>query len=240
MLKIKNLNVEINKQKILSDVSLTAEKGEIVVITGTNGSGKTTLLQTIMGINPVLSGEILLNNENLENLEISYRAQKGVALAFQHPTLFKGLTVKNLLEIANPSAKKIDVACNFLSQVGLCARDYLAREFNQSLSGGERKRIELATILARDAEVNLFDEPESGIDMWSFDGLTNIFEKLKQAGRIVVIVSHNQKILEKADKVIVLEKGKILHTLKPQDALKHILKSSCIKLTENGGNNEIN
>ena len=240
MLKIEKLNVKIGNKKILNDVSFEAKPGEIVVITGTNGSGKTTLLETIMGITSASSGQIFLEKQEISGLDVSYRAQKGIALAFQHPTLFKGLTVQNLLEISNPSAKKIDFACNYLSQVGLCARDYLSREFNASLSGGERKRIELATILARGAKVNLFDEPESGIDMWSFDGLTNIFDGLKKAGKIVVIVSHNQKILEKADKVLVLQKGKILHMGKPEEVLKHINRSSCIKLTQNGGENEIN
>lgn len=240
MLKIEKLSVKIGNKKILNDVSFEAKPGEIVVITGTNGSGKTTLLETIMGITSASSGQIFLEKQEISELDVSSRAQKGIALAFQHPTLFKGLTVQNLLEISNPSAKKIDFACNFLSQVGLCARDYLSREFNASLSGGERKRIELATILARGAKVNLFDEPESGIDMWSFDGLTNIFDGLKKAGKIVVIVSHNQKILEKADKVLVLEKGKVLRIGTPKDVLKHINRSSCIKLTQNGGENEIN
>lgn len=240
MLKIEKLNVEIENKRILDNISFEAKSGEITVITGTNGSGKTTLLQTIMGITPLKSGKIVLNNEKISDLDVSERAKKGISLAFQHPALFKGLTVQNLLEIANKDAKKLDLACEYLSQVGLCARDYLNREFNSSLSGGERKRIELATLLARGAKVNLFDEPESGIDMWSFDSLTNIFENLKKSGKIVLIVSHNQRILEKADKVIVLQQGKIFQSGAPKDVLKHISKSSCIKLTQNGGENEIN
>ncbi|MBR5226922.1 MAG: ATP-binding cassette domain-containing protein [Clostridia bacterium] len=240
MLKIEKLNVNIENKEILSDVSFEVKSGEIVVITGSNGSGKTTLLETIMGITPAKSGKIILNGQDISALNISQRAKKGVALAFQHPTLFKGLTVQNLLEISNKNAKKLDFACECLSQVGLCARDYLNREFNSSLSGGERKRIELATVLALNAKLNLFDEPESGIDMWSFDNLISIFENLKKQGKTAIIVSHNKKIMESADQVIVLEKGKILHSGKPKDVLKHISTSSCIKLTQTGGENGIN
>lgn len=240
MLKIEKLNVNIENKEILRDISFEAKSGQIVVITGSNGSGKTTLLETIMGITPSKSGKIILNGEDISSLDISQRAKKGVALAFQHPTLFKGLTVQNLLEISNKNAKKLDFACDYLSQVGLCARDYLDREFNSSLSGGERKRIELATVLALNADVNLFDEPESGIDMWSFESLTSIFQNLKKQGKTVVIVSHNKRIMESADQIILLEKGKSLHSGKPKEVLKHISASACIKLSQTGGENGTN
>lgn len=233
MLKIENLKIILNRTKTIDNISFCAQHGSITVITGGNGSGKTTLLSAIMGIKKVDYGKIWLDDDDITNLSIAKRAKLGISLAFQHPTPFKGITVQKLLSLANPAAQKLNVACEYLSQVGLCAREYLTREFNATLSGGERKRIELALTLARDAKVCIFDEPESGIDMWSFDNLATIFDDLKNAGKIVIIVSHNPKILALANQVLVLENGKIAPTDKAQQALNNI-GSSCIKLA-NGG-----
>ena len=235
MLKIENLCLKINNNSTLENISFFAKRGQITVITGSNGSGKTTLLKTIAGIHKQTQGKIFLDDLEITNYSINQRANCGFSIAFQHPTLFKGLSVQNLLEIANPSAKELEKSCNFLSQVGLCARDYLNREFNHTLSGGERKRIELAITLARGALVNLFDEPESGIDMWSFDDLLEIFENLKKQNKIVVIVSHNPKIIAMADQLVVLEKGSISKVGSPDSVLEYIKKDACIKLKKQGG-----
>lgn len=237
MLKIDSLKAEINQKPIIDNISFIAECGKVTVITGSNGSGKTSLLSCIMGILPIQNGKIIFLGQDITKLSITERANLGFSIAFQHPTLFKGLTVQNLLEIANPKAQKLDVACAYLSKVGLCARNYLNREFNASLSGGERKRIELALTLAKDAKVNLFDEPESGIDMWSFEELTSIFSDLKLQNKAIIIVSHNKKILEMADKVIIMEHGKIAKECHGKDVDKHINDISCIKLQSKGGEN---
>ena len=236
MLKIENLNLKIDNRETLQNISFDAKEGEITVITGANGSGKTTLLKAISGIQNISSGKIFFGDVNITAHTITQRANEGLAIAFQHPATFKGITVQNLLEIANKNAKNIDEACKFLSQVGLCARDYVNREFNQTLSGGERKRIELALMLARNAKINLFDEPESGIDMWSFEDLAKIFETLKTQNKVVVIVSHNQKIIEKADNLIVLDKGQIIKMGAPKDVFQHIKQGACTKLSQGGQN----
>lgn len=229
MLQIENLNLKLNDKKTLTNITFSAKRGTLTVITGENGSGKTSLLKSIMGINSA-SGKIMLDNLDFSSKDASFRAKNGFSYAFQHPALFKGITVKKLLEIANNNAKQLDWACNYLSQVGLCARDYLDREFNKTLSGGERKRIELALCLARDAEVYLFDEPESGIDLWSHENLSQIFENLKKQNKIVIIVSHNKKILEKADNVLVLKDGKLLEESNAQAFLRQLDTRYCIKL----------
>jgi Fe-S cluster assembly ATP-binding protein len=233
MLKIDKLSFSINKEKILENISFSAKSGSITVITGSNGSGKTTLLKSIIGINSA-KGKIWLDEKEISKLDVSMRAKTGLAYAFQHPAFFKGITVKQLLEIANPEAKNLDNACLYLSQVGLCARDYLDREFNKTLSGGERKRIELALCLARNAKVYLFDEPESGIDMWSFDSLTEIFNTLKKQGKIVIIVSHNKKIMKNADNIVLINKGKIIDNGPPETIFDKLENNTCIKLQ--GGN----
>lgn len=238
MLKIENLNLKLENKIILENITFGAKSGEITVITGANGSGKTTLLKTIAGITKPSNGKIFFNDMDITAHTITQRANDGFAFAFQHPPLFKGITVQNLLEFANKDAKDLDIACNLLSKVGLCARNYINREFDKTLSGGERKRIELALTLARKASVNLFDEPESGIDMWSFEDLAQIFEDLKLQNKVVVIVSHNQKIIEKADNLIVLENGQIKKMGAPEDVLAHIKQGACAKLAQGGENAE--
>ena len=210
MLEVKNICysvLENGKEKvILNKVSFSVADGENLVITGHNGSGKSTLLKIIMGIVKQTSGQILFDGKDISELSIDQRAKLGIAFSFQTPVCFKRMTVKRLLELASNDKKSFDDYCNILSKLGLCARDYLSREVNAKLSGGEQKRIEIATVLARNAKLNLFDEPEAGIDIWSFDNLVNIFEK-KQCSN--VIVSHQKALIEKADKILLLNAGKV-------------------------------
>ncbi len=210
MLEVKHLNysvVEDGKNiDILKDVNLKIEDNELVVITGQNGSGKSTLAKILMGIIPATSGQILLNGKDITNMSITDRAKLGIAYAFQQPTVFKGLTVKDLIDIATGDTNTVASACDYLSRVGLCAREYVNREVNSKLSGGELKRIELALLLARGAELNICDEPEAGIDLWSFDALVQLFQSEK---RTFVVISHQRKLIEIASKVVLMESGQI-------------------------------
>lgn len=210
MLELKNLSYEVEDNlEIIKNVSLKIDNG-FVAITGPNGSGKSTLAKIIAGIIKPTSGQIFLDGEDITDLSITDRALKGISFAFQQPVRFKGLTVKDLLKLAAGKDTSIDDACKILSEVGLCARDYINREVNASLSGGELKRIEIAMILARGTKVSIFDEPEAGIDLWSFNSLIQVFEKMheKIQGSIIVI-SHQEKILNTADRIIVLSNGTI-------------------------------
>ena len=222
MLKLENIEwVTPTGDKILNGIDATFPDNKLVVITGPNGGGKTTTAKIIAGIEKPHSGKIYLDDEDITNLDITERAKKGISFAFQQPVRFKGLTVKDLLDIASERNTNISDACDFLSHVGLCAREYLDRELDNTLSGGEIKRIELAIALAKGGEVFLFDEPEAGIDLWSFDDLISIFKKLK--GKTIVIVSHQKKILEIADKVLLMsnqgyqmgERDEILGNMSP-------------------------
>lgn len=210
MLELKNISYEVEDNlEIIKNVSLKIDNG-FVAITGPNGSGKSTLAKIIAGIIKPTSGQIFLDGEDITDLSITGRALKGISFAFQQPVRFKGLTVKDLLKLAAGKDTSIDDACKILSEVGLCARDYINREVNASLSGGELKRIEIAMILARGTKVSIFDEPEAGIDLWSFNSLIQVFEKMheKIQGSIIVI-SHQEKILNTADRIIVLSNGTI-------------------------------
>lgn len=210
MLKIQNVSYSViengQKKEILNNITLSFEDNKIYVITGPNGSGKSTLSKIIMGILQANSGKVILDNEDITSLNITQRANKGISFAFQKPTTFKGLKVGQLLDIASGKQNNVGLACDYLSMVGLCAKDYINRPLDDSLSGGELKRIELAMALARGGKVNIFDEPEAGIDIWSFSKLTDIFSSIKG---ICIIVSHQRKILEIADQVILLSNGKI-------------------------------
>ncbi|MDO4978371.1 MAG: ATP-binding cassette domain-containing protein [Eubacteriales bacterium] len=210
MLELKNISYEAEDGKeILSDISLTIDDG-FVAITGPNGGGKSTLAKVIAGIYQPTSGQILLDGEDITNLTITERAKKGISYAFQQPVRFKGLRVRDLLKLAAGKDTTMDEACHFLSEVGLCARDYIDRELNDSLSGGEMKRIEIATILARGTKMSIFDEPEAGIDLWSFQNLIHVFEKMheKTHGNILII-SHQERILNIADKIVYVKAGKV-------------------------------
>ena len=213
MLELINVSFEVEtdteKKEILKNINLKLDD-RFVAITGPNGGGKSTLAKVIAGIYQPTSGKILFDGVDITNMSISDRAKMGVSFAFQQPVRFKGLTVKDLITLA--AGKKINVndACAYLSEVGLCARDYIDREVNASLSGGELKRIEIAMIMARGTKLSVFDEPEAGIDLWSFNNLIRVFEKMydKTAGSIIII-SHQERILNIADKIVVVADGGI-------------------------------
>jgi Fe-S cluster assembly ATP-binding protein len=213
MLRLENVCYYVNEngeqKNILSDINLEIKKGETIVITGHNGSGKSTLLKVIMGIIPISSGKIYFNNTDITDMTITDRAKLGLAYAFQTPVTFKGLKVRDLISTAQRTNANIMDACNYLSKVGLCARDYIDRELGSGLSGGELKRIEIASTFARGAELNLFDEPEAGIDLWSFDGLISAFDESKAEGATNIIISHQEKIMSIADRIVVMDSSKI-------------------------------
>ena len=213
MLELRNICYEVDvdneRKEILKNVSLTIDE-HFVAITGPNGSGKSTLAKMIAGIIQPTSGQILLDGEDITNLNITERAKRGISFAFQQPVHFKGLTVKDLISIAAGKTMSVTEVCNILSEVGLCARDYIDREINNSLSGGELKRIEIAMILARGTKLSIFDEPEAGIDLWSFNSLIKVFEKMRdEIHGTILIISHQEKILNTADKIVVLANGEI-------------------------------
>lgn len=229
MLEIKNLSYSVKENNdILKNINLKFEDGKIYVITGPNGSGKSTLVKIIMGILKQTSGEIFFDNEDLTALTIDERARKGISYAFQQPVTFKGIKVRELLDLASGEKNKLNNHCDFLSTVGLCAKDYLDRPIDDKLSGGELKRIELAMAIARNAKLNIFDEPEAGIDLWSFDNLIKIFSSLKNATNI--IVSHQKKILEIADEIILLKNGEILAQGKLNDITPMLENDKCGRL----------
>ena len=214
MLELKHLCFEAETddgvRQILKDVSLTVDE-RMVVITGPNGSGKSTMAKLIAGIEQPTSGQILLDGEDITHMSITERARRGISFAFQQPVRFKGITVFDLISIASGKKLSTNEACTYLSEVGLCARDYVNREVNASLSGGELKRIEIATVLTRGTQLSVFDEPEAGIDLWSFQNLIRVFEKMYEQTRgSILIISHQERILNIADEIIVLAEGKIV------------------------------
>lgn len=216
MLCVKNLNFKIDGRQILKDFSLSVKPGELVVITGPNGSGKSTLAQLLMGIKNPDSGQILLDGQDITKLNITERAKAGVALSFQQPVHFKGVKVKDLLGVALTGedtvyAENLDnnAISDALFKVGLKPEEYLDREVNNSLSGGELKRIEVASVLVRKPKLLIFDEPEAGIDIWSFDNLVKIFQDIKAAKTTTMIISHQERLMKIADRIVVIENGKI-------------------------------
>ena len=215
MLEIKNLSFAVEEdgrqKEILRNLKLTIDDGKFVVITGPNGSGKSTLARLIMGIEKPTAGSILFDGRDVTGLDITERAKLGISFAFQQPVRFKGIRVKDLLRLASGKNLSVSEACEYLSEVGLCARDYIDREINASLSGGELKRIEIATLLARHTRLSVFDEPEAGIDLWSFQNLIRIFEKMRKEIKdsSIVIISHQERILNIADEILLLSGGTI-------------------------------
>ena len=231
MLELKHLSYTVPAEQgelgILKDLSLTIEDKKLIVITGPNGGGKTTLAKAIMGLVKPTSGQILLDGRDITDLTVSERAKAGISYGFQQPPRFKGMKVKDLLSIAAGSELGHDQACAYLTQVGLCARDYLDRDVDVSLSGGEVKRIEIATILARQAALMIFDEPEAGIDLWSFARLTETFQDLHdQKKATVIIISHQERIISLADEVVVVNHGEITHRSAPEDVLPAIAQGT--------------
>ncbi|MGN0686362.1 ABC transporter ATP-binding protein [Subdoligranulum variabile] len=210
MLELRNVGYETDDNKeILHDVSLTVQE-RFVAITGPNGGGKSTLAKVIAGIYQPTSGQILLDGVDITHMSITERANLGLSYAFQQPVRFKGLRVKDLLSLAAGKNTSVTEACSYLSEVGLCARDYVDRELNDSLSGGELKRIEIAMVLARGTKLSIFDEPEAGIDLWSFQNLIRVFEKMYEQTRgSILIISHQERILNIADKIVVIKDGQI-------------------------------
>lgn len=230
MLELKNISyiVKNDKEKktILDNFSYTFKDNCITAITGHNGSGKSTLTKIIMGIVKPTSGKVILNGVDITNLTIDERANLGVNYAFQQPIVFKGLTIKDMIDIATQCNNSVPTACEYLSKVGICARDYINRDFDKTLSGGEQKRVELALALAKKGDTVIFDEPEAGIDLWSFDKLSSVFEKNKS----YIVVSHQTRLLERADEIIVMSKGKISDAGKSQEVLKNMGKLTCNKI----------
>ena len=221
MLELKNIHWKTPEgEEILKGIDLTVPEGKLTVITGPNGGGKTSLAKIIAGLYEVSEGSIIYNGEDITHMSITDRAKKGIAYAFQQPVRFKGLSVRDLLELANEEKLSHDKLCGMLATVGLCAQEYIDREVDASLSGGESKRIEIATVLNRKgAELLVFDEPEAGIDLWSFSNLISAFETIKKNGnRSLVIISHQERIMEIADYVAVVTDGKI-NTFGPKEEI---------------------
>lgn len=195
---------------IINGVNLKIDESKFIAITGPNGSGKSTLAKLIVGIFQPTSGQIIYNGTDITNMSISDRAKLGISFAFQQPVRFKGIKVIDLLRMASGKQLTISEACEYLSEVGLCARDYINREVDGSLSGGELKRIEIATIIARGTELSVFDEPEAGIDLWSFNSLIKVFEKMQENNKnSILIISHQERILDIADEIILLSDGMV-------------------------------
>ena len=238
MLELKNVSYrvkdELGEKEILKDVSLTLNE-RFVAFTGPNGGGKSTLAKVIAGILRPTEGKIYFDGEDITDLSVTERARKGISYAFQQPVRFKGLTVRDLINIASGKTLKVSDACAYLSEVGMCARDYIDREVNASLSGGELKRIEIATILARSTKLSVFDEPEAGIDLWSFGNLIKVFEKMHEKTQgSILIISHQERILNIADKIVVIADGKVKNVGEKKAVLPDILGTeACRRLTEN-------
>ena len=236
MLELKNISYaaedESGTKEILNDINLTISE-RFVAVTGPNGGGKSTLARVIAGIIKPTSGRIYFDGEDITELGITERAKAGISFAFQQPVRFKGIRVYDLLQLAAGKKITISEACDYLSRVGMCARDYIHREVNASLSGGELKRIEIATILARGTKLSIFDEPEAGIDLWSFSNLISVFEKMyEEINGSILIISHQERILEIADKIVVIAGGRITEQ-GPKDELlpKLIGGGTCGRLT---------
>ncbi len=234
MIELKDICFSVNDKnrtkQILKNINLTIEDDKFFVITGPNGSGKSTLAKIIMGIVMPTSGKILFNGKDITNLSITERSKLGISFAFQQPVKFKGITVKRMIELATGNEISVTEACKYLSDVGLCARDYIDREVDGSLSGGELKRIEIATTVARNSKLTVFDEPEAGIDLWSFNSLIKTFKSLKEKYQCgFVIISHQERILDIADKIIVLSNGEIKKIGSKQEVLPNLseIYSTC-------------
>ena len=229
MLEVKNLTFKVNEngveRSIVKDISFTVENGEMLVITGPNGGGKSTLAKVLMGIEKADAGQIILDGEDISDYDIDHRAKAGIGFAFQQPPRFKGMTVDRLLSLAAGEQLPEQVACRMLSAVGLCAREYLKREIDGTLSGGEMKRLEIATVLAKSHKLCIFDEPEAGIDLWSFSMLIQQFEKIhEKKDQMLMLISHQERIIRMADRIMVIDDGRIKNIGPREEVLPTLLK----------------
>lgn len=236
MLELKDVCFSRDNKKILNNVNLNIEDNKFVAITGPNGSGKSTLAKMIMGIEKPDSGKIYFNGQDITDMTIDERARLGIGFAFQQPVKFKGITVFDLVRLSAGKDVKKAEACEILSKVGLCAKEYIDREVNASLSGGELKRIEIATVAVRQNAFTIFDEPEAGIDLWSFNNLIKVFEELRNTIKdsTILIISHQEKILDIADKVVLMNSGKVEKYGDKEEVLTKVLKAenkTCCKLS---------
>lgn len=231
MLELRNISFDVaeNKKKIgiLKGINLTLEDNKFIVVTGPNGGGKSTLAKIIAGIETPTSGQILWNGEDITKLSVTECAKLGISYAFQQPVRFKGITVYDLIQLATGRQISTEEACQYLSEVGLCARDYIKREVNASLSGGELKRIEIATVMARNTQMTIFDEPEAGIDLWSFQKLIDVFEKMHESVHSsILIISHQERILNIADEIIMIADGQVVSKGAKEVVLPEIFKQN--------------
>lgn len=232
MIELKNICFTRDNKKILDNINLKIDENKLIAITGPNGSGKSTICKIIMGIEKPDSGQVIFNGEDITNLSIDERARRKISFAFQQPVKFKGITVYDIIRLSAGKEINKKQACEILSNVGLCAKEYIDREINNSLSGGELKRIEIATIAVRDSKLTIFDEPEAGIDLWSFNNLIQIFEELQKTQKSsILIVTHQERILNIADNVILVKNGKIEKIAQKEEILDSISKQgNCCKL----------
>ncbi len=223
MLELKDVCFSRDNKDILKNINLKIDDNKMIVITGPNGSGKSTLAKVVMGIETPDSGKIIFNGRDITKLSITERAKIGIGFAFQQPVKFKGLTVKDLIEISAGNSMKVCDACNILADVGLCAQEYLNREVNSGLSGGELKRIEIAMLAAKKSKLTIFDEPEAGIDLWSFNNLISVFEKMHDDIKgSIIIISHQERILNIADEIVLITNGKVEKHGKKEEVLPQI------------------
>lgn len=239
MLSLENIVWSVpDGERIIDGISYTVGEGKLIVVTGPNGGGKTTIAKLIAGLTKPDAGRILLNGEDITDLDITARARKGIAYAFQQPVRFKGITVMDLLELARGEEMTVEERCELLGRVGLCSKEYLSRELNSGLSGGEMKRIEIASVLARRAPLSIFDEPEAGIDLWSFSRLVETFRKLRAEEKgTLLIISHQERILEIADEIVVIAGGKIRAHGEGKEILPSLLKNEIASLCPRGKEN---
>lgn len=244
MLELRDLSFEVSDEKgqkeILKNINLTIDDDKFVVITGPNGSGKSTMAKIIAGIEKPTGGKIYFNGTDITDMNITERANLGISFAFQQPVRFKGITVLDLLRLASKKQITVAEACSYLSEVGLCAKDYVTREVNASLSGGELKRIEIATVLARETQMSLFDEPEAGIDLWSFKNLIKVFEHMREKTHgSILIISHQERILDIADEIVLLADGQIKKHGTKDEIMPELMNTmnvsrACTKIEEGG------
>lgn len=232
MLELQNLCFQVsddsqNQKEIIRDLNLTFENPSLIAITGPNGGGKSTLARLIMGVERPTSGRILFNSQDITDMNITERAKAGISFAFQQPVRFKGIKVRDLITLAAGNRVTLHDVCDYLSKVGLCARDYINRDVDASLSGGELKRIEIASIIARNTPLAVFDEPEAGIDLWSFSNLIKVFEGMQQTkDKTLIIISHQERILNIADEIIVIADGTVQARGKKSQILPELLRGT--------------